>query len=70
MSKKSNAQAVEQTAGKLSYLKQWDLTVSDSGTGSDNIDFTAETWEASGATGPDHLTITNNGSNRFYFRHP
>ena len=59
MSKKSNAKYVQQTGGKLSNIKQWNITVSDQGTGSNNI--TLPTPE------PDQIVITNKGaSNDLY----
>ena len=65
MSKKSNAKLSEITAGNLSYIKQWNLTVSDQGTGSDNINFAGQTWEQGSKV--SHITIENTGaSNTVY----
>lgn len=67
MSKKSNAEYIQNTSGKLSYVKQWDLTIYDHGTNDNNIDFTTESWEVSTSNGPDNITITNKGaSNDLY----
>lgn len=65
MSIKSNAQIVEPTGGKLSFTKQWDLTISDQGVARGNIDFSSETWEIGNQV--SHIIITNTGgSNDLY----
>jgi hypothetical protein len=64
---KSNIKAVEQSGGKLSFNRVFELTVSDQGTGGDNIDFTAYTFEDTGV-GISHITIMNDGgTNDVYF---
>jgi hypothetical protein len=64
---KTNIKLVEQSGGKLSYNRVFELTVSDQGTGSDNIDFTAYTFEDQ-AVGISHITIMNDGGvNDVYF---
>jgi len=64
---KSSIKQVEQSGGKLSYNRIFELTVSDQGKGSDNIDFSQYTFEQSGI-GISHITIMNDGgTNDVYF---
>jgi len=65
---KANIKNVEQSGGQLKYNRgPFELTVSDQGTGSDNIDFSDYTFEDSRAT-ISHITIMNDGgANDVYF---
>lgn len=56
---KSNIKQVEQSGGQLRFNRIFELTVSDQGTGSDNIDFSSYTFEDGG--NPSHTTIINDG---------
>jgi hypothetical protein len=57
---KSYLKTVEQSAGMLKYNRFFNPTISDNGTGSDNIDFSKYTFESGNYI--SHINIINNGS--------
>ena len=62
MGQKDVATLVEITAGRLSFIKSWELTITDSGTDENaNIGFTALTFEGGGRKKVNHLSIFNDG---------
>lgn len=63
---KSNIKKVETAAGQLKYNRHFELTVSDNGTGSDNVNFANYTFENGNFA--NHVKIMNDGgSNSAYF---
>lgn len=64
---KGNIRQVEQSGGQLSFNRLIEVTVSDQGNGSDNVDFSNFTFE-DGRTAISHITILNDGgSNDVWF---
>lgn len=58
---KTHIKPIEQSGGQLKYNRgPFELTVDDTGTGSNNIDFTAYTFENDQNT-ISHITIMNDG---------
>jgi len=64
---KSNIKQSELSGGMLKYIRHFSLTVSDQGTGSDNIDFSGYSFE-DGRSTISHINIINTGTtNPVYF---
>jgi len=61
MAKKDISKFVEQTGGLLRHMKSIELTVTDQGTGSDNIDFTIAGLFEAGRKTVNYIKIINDG---------
>ena len=64
---KTNITTVEQSGGQLKYNRHFEITVSDQGTGGDNIDFSGFTFDDDRKTTSNIKIINDGNSNDVYY---